>query len=149
MALLNAIDKTVPKIEVSPYGTALENEVLIYWTDHCIESGETLREKTRIFFCHVDISIHKNRCLNMANPKNSYSTLPKSENLRVFVETDDRRRIQPIGSPGETILGVRAQILKSFVFLTRNSGFFLVEADLPGQSLACLLSYRGPANISS
>ena len=77
----------------------------------------------------------------MANPKNSYSTLPKSENLRVFVETDDRRRIQPIGSPDETILDVRAQILKSFVFLTRNSGFLLVEADLPEQLRACLLSY--------
>ena len=29
LALLNAIDKTVPKIEVSPYGTAIENVVVI------------------------------------------------------------------------------------------------------------------------
>ena len=70
----------------------------------------------------------------MANPKNSYSTHPKPENLHVFVETDDRRKVQPIESPGEIILDVRAQILKSFVFLTINSGFILVEADFTWDS---------------
>ena len=46
MALLNAIDKTVPKVEISPYGTALDNEVLEYLAVHGMEFGETLREKT-------------------------------------------------------------------------------------------------------
>ena len=45
LALLNAIDKTFPKIEISPYGTALDNEVLEYLAEHGMESGETLREK--------------------------------------------------------------------------------------------------------
>ena len=96
-----------------------------FWRD----SG---REKTRIFVCHVDISFQQKRCLNVANPKNSYSTLPKSENLRVYVEMSDRRRIQLIGSPRETIFDVSAQILKSFVFLTINDGFICVETDFTG-----------------
>ena len=45
LAVLIAIDKIVPQIEISHYGTVLDSEVLEYLAEHGMESGETLREK--------------------------------------------------------------------------------------------------------
>ena len=103
-----------PKIEISPCVTALDNKANVripagLWHGIWRDFG---RGQTRVFHSYFDISPQKRRYFNSAAPKNSYSILPKSDTLRVFVETCGRRRIELIESPGDTILYVRGKIFE-------------------------------------
>ena len=63
--------------------------------------------------------------------KSSYSILPKSDTLRVFVESHDIRRFKLIISPGDTILDVRGKIFEVDQHNSCGGRLYLDSRELP------------------